>query len=79
MINFFQSLRKGEGDDMVEHYLLTPSEAAEFLRVSESTVYRLLTKGVLPGVKVGRSWRLNRKDLEFYLKSPNKFLEGDGA
>ena len=39
--------------------LLTFKEAMDFLRVSRSTIYRLLKKGQLPGFKIGSDWRFN--------------------
>ena len=51
----------------MEHELLTCEEAAAYLRVHPRTVTRLLTAGKLPGVKIGRQWRLRKADLEAYL------------
>lgn len=39
---------------MSERILLRPTEAAELLGLSRSTVYRLLRDGVLPSVCLGR-------------------------
>ena len=47
--------------------LLTFQEAAEFLRVSRTTLYRLLDSGQLAGHKVGRSWRFYKKDLHAFV------------
>jgi excisionase family DNA binding protein len=46
---------------------MTCEEAAAYLRLHERTVGRLLKQGELPGVKVGRQWRLRRADLDAYL------------
>jgi len=46
------------------HAVLTPEEAAEYLRVNPQTVYRLLRAGKCPGVKIGRQWRIRRADLD---------------
>jgi excisionase family DNA binding protein len=43
--------------------LLTFQEAANWLRVSRATMYRLLDSGQLVGYKVGRSWRFYKADL----------------
>ena len=48
---------------MTDHELLTPEEAARYLRVNPQTVYRLLRSGALPGFKVGRQWRIREADL----------------
>ncbi len=47
--------------------LLTVSEVAEALRVSNMTVYRLVSSGELPAVRIGRSVRLRADEVECYL------------
>jgi excisionase family DNA binding protein len=42
--------------------ILTVREVAEYLRMSEAKVYRLVNERHLPAVRIGRSWRF-RKDL----------------
>jgi len=46
---------------------LTVSEVAAALRVSNMTVYRLVSAGELPAVRVGRSVRLRRDEVDEYL------------
>jgi excisionase family DNA binding protein len=46
---------------------LTVSEVAELLRLSDMTVYRLIKKGELPAVHIGRSYRLREDDVDAYL------------
>lgn len=43
---------------------LTPCEVADELALSLTTVYNLLRAGKLPGVKIGRSWRIPRDALD---------------
>ena len=43
--------------------LLTFKEAMNYLRVSRSTLYRLMWSGQLSGHKVGSTWRFYRDDL----------------
>jgi excisionase family DNA binding protein len=45
-----------------EATILTVHEVAEYLRVSDAKVYKLVKKGKLPGLRIGRAWRF-RKDL----------------
>jgi excisionase family DNA binding protein len=47
--------------------LLTIEEVAECLRVSKTSVYRLVERRELPFCRVGRTLRFTRKDLETYL------------
>lgn len=44
--------------------LLTFKEAMNYLRVSRSTLYRLMWSGQLAGHKVGSTWRFYRVDLQ---------------
>lgn len=48
---------------------LTASEAAERMRVSKMTVYRLIRSGKLPAVQIGKAYRVRDDDLEHYLDS----------
>lgn len=43
--------------------LLTFKEAMRFLRISRSTLYRLMWSNKLTGKKVGNTWRFFRHDL----------------
>jgi excisionase family DNA binding protein len=47
--------------------LLTVDEAAQLLRVSRDTVYRLAGVGALPGRRIGRLWRFSATAIEAYL------------
>lgn len=49
--------------------LLSLEEAAKILRVDYKTVYRLVRNGELPAAKIGRVYRLERRDLQAYLES----------
>ncbi|MCC5948178.1 MAG: helix-turn-helix domain-containing protein [Nitriliruptoraceae bacterium] len=48
--------------------LLTAAEVADQLRVSTMTIYRLIRRGELPAVRVGRNYRVRREDLVAYLQ-----------
>lgn len=48
--------------------MLTVSEIAEYLRVSDMTVYRLMSSGKLRHVRVGRSFRIPAQALMAYLE-----------
>ncbi len=51
-----------------EQDLLSLAEAAEFLCVSKSTMYRLLDQGKLRGMKAGKQWRFRKEDLLAYMR-----------
>ncbi len=44
--------------------IMTIEEVAEYLRVSERTVYDWVQKGEIPGGKIGTSWRFKRSEIE---------------
>ena len=54
-------------EDNQESRFMTVGEVAAALRVSSMTVYRLINAGDLPAVRIGRSFRLRREDLDRYL------------
>jgi len=48
--------------------VMTVKDVAQYLRMGESTVYKLAKSGKLPGRKIGGSWR-------FSLQALNNWLE----
>ena len=49
--------------------LLTVAEVATLMRVSRMTVYRLIRRGQLKAIRVGRNYRVRENDLELYLEA----------
>lgn len=49
---------------MEEHEILTIEEVAQYLRVSERTVYDWAKKGTIPCGKLGTTWRFKRSEVE---------------
>jgi excisionase family DNA binding protein len=47
--------------------VLTVHELCEYLKVHQSTIYRLLKKGQLPAFRIGSDWRFNVEDVERWL------------
>ena len=48
---------------------MTVRDVAAFLNVDEKTIYRLVTRGELPGFKVLGSWRFQKTDLQLWIDS----------
>ena len=48
---------------------MTVRDVAAFLNVDEKTIYRLVTRGELPGFKVLGSWRFQKPDLASWVES----------
>jgi len=55
--------------------LLTVSEVAAAMRVSNMTVYRLIKSGELPAVRVGKNYRLRDADLRRFLDERSVHVE----
>lgn len=51
----------------LEREILTVEQAADFLQVHKITVYRYIREGLLPAVKLGKMYRLFRRDVETFL------------
>ncbi|MGH2758050.1 MAG: helix-turn-helix domain-containing protein [Actinomycetota bacterium] len=59
--------------------LLTVAEVATLMRVSRMTVYRLIRRGQLKAIRVGRNYRVRENDLSEYLEAQavsGQVLEG---
>jgi excisionase family DNA binding protein len=48
--------------------ILTIRDVAEYLKVTEKTVYGLAQKRKIPCFKVGGQWRFRREDLDDWIK-----------
>ena len=51
----------------MEERLLKPAEVADILQVSRAMAYKLLHQGEIPSVRIGKSVRVRRADLERYI------------
>ena len=56
--------------------VLTVDEAAEYLRIPKSSLYKLAQEGKVPCQKVGRHWRFHKSALEKWLG--NNFIDVEG-
>jgi excisionase family DNA binding protein len=61
------SEKKRMKDVIVTYHMLLPRECAEFLRCSERHIISLIDRGILPGVRVGRLWRVDPIDLAVHV------------
>ncbi len=47
--------------------IMTVDEVARYLRVHTMTIYRLIQRGDLPALRVGRGWRFKKDQIERWL------------
>ena len=57
--------------------IMTLREVAEYLKVNERTIYRLLSVKKLPAFKVGGSWRFRRADIDGWIASQSEGGAGE--
>ena len=63
---------------MAEDEILTLKQVADYLKLTERTLYRLIQEGKLPGFKVGNSWRFRLRDIDAWLEAQKAEVRRDG-
>ncbi len=58
--------------------ILTIRQLAEYLMVSEKTVYRMLDRNQLPAIRVGAQWRFRKQDIDAWLTEELRRVEYEG-
>jgi excisionase family DNA binding protein len=62
---------------MLTKEVMTVTEVAEYLQVSEASVRRMLKAKKLPAFKVGQQWRFRKALVDKWMdENSNHFLEG---
>ena len=51
--------------------ILTITEAAQYLRISLSSLYKLAQDGKIPAQKVGKHWRFHKQTLTDWIAAGN--------
>jgi excisionase family DNA binding protein len=59
--------------------VLTIREVAEYLKVTEKTVYTLAQQRRIPSFKVGGQWRFRREDIEAWIGAQTEETLGASA
>lgn len=57
--------------------ILTIKEVASYLKVTEKSIYRLLSQGKFPGFKVGGTWRFKQSEIERWINTQSLDALGD--
>jgi len=65
-----KSTREGE--------ILTIKQVAEYLKVTERTIYRLAAAKKIPAFKVGGTWRFSLGDIDSWIKQQSREGLGTG-
>jgi len=51
-----------------DNAIMTIGEVADYLKVTERTIYRLAGAKQIPAFKVGGSWRFSKMDIDRWIK-----------
>ena len=43
--------------------IITAKDVAQYLKLSESTIYKLASNGEIPGFRIGDSWRFDMDEI----------------
>jgi len=67
----------GKRRPFVGDRLLTVSEVAATMRVSNMTVYRMIKSGQMGAIRVGKNYRIRESDVNRYLSDRSVKVEGE--
>ena len=62
-----------------EGEILTIKQVAEYLKVTERTIYRLAAVKKIPAFKVGGTWRFSRADIDRWIAQQSSVDQGCGS
>lgn len=62
-----------------EGEILTIKQVAEYLKVTERTIYRLAAVKKIPAFKVGGTWRFSRVDIDSWIKQQSSVDQEDDS
>ena len=52
--------------------LMTVKELSQFLKLSGTTIYKLASNGVIPGFRIGDSWRFELEEIQKLIQESKK-------
>ena len=61
-------LAKTMPSSTADNAIMTIGEVADYLKVTERTIYRLAGAKQIPAFKVGGSWRFSKVDIDGWIK-----------
>ncbi len=59
-------------DQNHEDEIMTVTDVADYLKISEVTTYKFVQEGKIPGFKIGRHWRVKRCDLAEFIEKQKR-------
>ena len=62
-----------------DNAIMTIGEVADYLKVTERTIYRLAGAKQIPAFKVGGSWRFSKADIDGWIKQQSAIADRQQA
>jgi excisionase family DNA binding protein len=59
--------------------ILTIKQVAEYLKVTDRTIYRLAATKRIPAFKVGGTWRFRKLDIDGWISAQSRNAEGQAG
>ena len=56
----------------MENNILTVKEVAEYLRIGQRSVYKLIREQKIPAIRILNKWRVDKTELDKIFKNPDK-------
>ncbi len=56
------------GGVSMEQEIMTVTQVAKYLQLSEMSTYKLVQEGKIPAFKIGRHWRVKKEDLNDFIE-----------
>jgi excisionase family DNA binding protein len=56
--------------------IVTAKEVGQYLKLTESTIYKLASNGEIPGFRIGKSWRFDMEEIIQSINSAKKNNKG---
>lgn len=73
------NLAKTMPSSAADNAIMTIGEVADYLKVTERTIYRLAGAKQIPAFKVGGSWRFSKADIDSWIKRQSEENSKGGA
>ena len=54
--------------------ILTTKELAEYLKLTEVTIYKYANEGKIPGFKIGSRWRFDKDQIDDLLRNEEEVI-----
>lgn len=67
------------GEEVRMPNIVTAKEVGKYLKLSESTIYKLAAGGEIPGFKIGDSWRFDMEEILHMIRTSKTGYSPGGA